>query len=238
MTKHLNATWKAAVKWALAPMVALAALPALAATSAEDEMARTLRDAVQSGRTVQRSSGDKGTLYVFSDPYCGHCRKLEPELDKLAQDYTVHIVPVTVIGRERSVSAVGTILCAQPEEQRRLWKQVMSGKALSGKACKEGRAAARHNTQMFRRFGVPGTPYLANATGELDPDYVERKAQSIARWLSEPNETKEKEESQPIKDVRAPAPKSERKDLFQPPKDGKDLFQPPKDGKDLFQVPK
>lgn len=80
------------------------------------------------------------------------------------------------------------------------------------------------------QLGVPGTPYLVNAIGEPNPDYVEKNARDIARWLSEPNETKEKEESQqPVKeDVRAPAPKSKRKDLFQVPEDGKDLFQVPR----------
>lgn len=222
MTKHLNAIWKASVKWAIAPLLVLAALPALA-SSAEDKTAKTLRDVVQSGQTVQRSSGDKGVLYVFSDPFCGHCRKLEPELDKLADDYTVYIIPVTNIGRERSMSAVGTILCAPLEDQRKLWKQVMSGKALAGKACKEGRAAARQNTQTLRRLRLPGTPFLINANGEMDFNYL-RDARDIAHWLSEPDEVKEKEESQPVNDERAPAakkrppaPKSERKNLFQPP---------------------
>ena len=235
MTKHLNALRKAAVSWAIVPMLALAALPALAST-AEDKAARTLRDTVRSGQySVHRSSGDKATLYVFSDPYCGHCRRLEAELDKLAANYTVHIIPVTVIGRERSLSAVSTLLCAPPEERLNMWKQAMSGKALPDEACKSGNAAANRNNQIYRSLHLPGTPSIIDGNGEKVPVGSTQKAEWIVEWLEELAEIEKDFPSaaQPT----AAKPRPQAPNLFQVPEDRKDLFQVPKDRKDLFQVP-
>lgn len=72
------------------------ARPAVASPA---ELALAMADGAKSGKyAVQLSKGSKGTLYVFSDPSCPHCQDLEPELDKLAKDYTIYIFPVTVIG--------------------------------------------------------------------------------------------------------------------------------------------
>jgi thiol:disulfide interchange protein DsbC len=48
-------------------------------------------------RTVQGSGARK--LYVFSDPGCGYCRKLEPELAKL-KDTTIYTFVVPFQGRQ------------------------------------------------------------------------------------------------------------------------------------------
>ena len=60
--------------------------PALRGRVPPSDVARELEDEVLAGRNaVLRANGKKGTFYVFSDPSCGYCRRLESELDKLGR---------------------------------------------------------------------------------------------------------------------------------------------------------
>ena len=234
MKKPSPLTHKAARTWLIAPLIALAATHALAAP-AQDKAAKTLRDAVRTGQySVARSAGDKATLYVFSDPVCGHCRRLEAELDKLAADYTVHILPVTVIGRERSMPAVSTLLCAPPEERLSMWKQAMRGKALTDTPCQRGNTAAERNNRLYRSLHLPGTPSIIDGNGEKVPSGSTQKAQWIVEWLEELAAI---EKDFPSNAQPAAKPRTQVPSLFPVPEDRKPLFQVPEDRKPLFQVP-
>ena len=157
--------------------------PAVAMPTTSD-LARIMSDGVKSGKhTVQLSSGDKGALYVFSDPACKHCRNLENELDKLAKDYSIHIFPVSIIGGEHSTKNVSKILCAKPEERRELWKQAIKGKDLPGEVCDAGSATSMRNDKIFLALRFEGTPTIINENGEPSPDHVANKADEIAAWL-------------------------------------------------------
>lgn len=159
--------------------------PAVAMPTAAD-MARIMSEGVKSGKySVQLSSGDKGTLYVFSDPACRHCQRLEEELDKLAKDYTIHLFPVSVIGGEKTAKNVSKLLCAKPEKRRELWKQVVKGKDVPGEDCDAGNAAASRNDKIFIALRFEGTPTIINSNGEQTPDHVANRADEITAWLEE-----------------------------------------------------
>lgn len=135
--------------------------------------------------SVQLSQGSKGTVYVFSDPTCPHCRTFEPELEKLAPDYTIELFPVSVIGGTDSSGPVAQMLCAKPEERAELWKQMMKGRRIDAATCPEGEAAVAANDQIFRKLQFLGTPTIVNANGEQTPLTLPNSAIAISQWLDQ-----------------------------------------------------
>lgn len=149
------------------------------------ELAKAMADGVKAGKySVQLSKGRKGTLYVFSDPSCSYCQDLEPELDKLAKDYTIHVFPVTVIGGQLSLYRVAKLLCVKPEARAALWKKVVDGNDPQGGVCVGGTAAVTANNQIFRVMRFVGTPTLINAAGETTPVSIPNTADAIHQWIA------------------------------------------------------
>lgn len=149
------------------------------------ELAKAMADGVNAGKySVQLSKGSKGTLYVFSDPSCPHCQSLEPELAKLAKNYTIHIFPVTVIGGALVSQHVAKLLCAKQDARGALWKKLVAGNDLQGSPCVEGSTAVAANDQIFRVMRFPGTPTIINAAGEQVPDSIPNTAEAIDQWIT------------------------------------------------------
>ena len=147
-------------------------------------LAKLLRGGVDAGNfTVQLSSGDKGTLYVFSDPACPHCRKLDAELAKLADEYTIHLYPVGVIGGDDSMRNIAKLLCADPKERAALWQKAIHGEELTEEDCDIGSEAASRNSRVFRGLRFAGVPTIINGDGEPTPDDVPNRAKAIAAWM-------------------------------------------------------
>ena len=134
---------------------------------------------------VQLSQGGKGTVYVFSDPSCPHCRNFEPELEKLAADYTIQLFPVSVIGGPESSTAIAQMLCAKPEDRANYWKKIVKGDRLDAPTCPEGEAAVSANDQIFRKLNFLGTPTVVNTSGEQTPLTLPNTARAISQWLDQ-----------------------------------------------------
>lgn len=147
-------------------------------------LAKLLQGGVEAGNfTVQLSSGDKGTLYVFSDPACPHCQRLDKELTRLADDYTIHLFPVTFIGGDDSMHNVARLLCAQPEQRAALWEKAIQNKKLTEEECETGNIAAERNNKIFRGLRFAGVPAIINGDGEPSPDDVPNRAKAIRQWM-------------------------------------------------------
>ena len=158
------------------------ARPAVASPA---QLAQAMADGAKSSKyAVQLSKGKRGTLYVFSDPSCQHCQDLEPELDKLAKDYTIYIFPVTVIGGEASSHRTAKLMCAKPGARAALWKKIVQGNDLLNAECADGTDAVTRNDQMFRVMRFLGTPTIINAAGEQTPDSIPNTADAINQWMS------------------------------------------------------
>jgi TrbB protein len=150
------------------------------------ELARAMADGVKAGKfSVRLSQGKKGALYVFSDPSCTHCRKLEPELDKLGAAFSVHVFPVSVVGGSQSAARASQILCAQPQSRAANWKDALGGGSTAGRGCPAGDAALAANDQIFRVMGFSGTPTIISAAGDTVPDSIPNTAAAISQWLAE-----------------------------------------------------
>ena len=122
-----------------------------------------LADAI---KTVRGSGRRK--VAVFSDPACGYCKQLEPELAKL-DNVTVYTFLVPFQGEAKPIA----IWCAADREQA--WHRYM----LQGDAAAlNGSAACDHpierNFALARRLGVQGTPTLVWADGSRTEGYVDR----------------------------------------------------------------
>lgn len=169
---------------ALPPTPQPATPTAPAASVPPTELANGLADGVAAGKfSIQLSSGKKGTLYVFSDPLCPHCKDIEPELEKL-KDYTVHILPVTIIGQTGSASLVSQVLCLPPEKRVDAWKKAISGRDIDTSSCEAGDKAFSANDQIFRQMGFPGTPQMVSGNGQLPDASVDFTAEGLSNWLN------------------------------------------------------
>ena len=121
-------------------------------------------------------------LYVFSDPGCGYCRKLEAELVKL-NDTTIFTFVVPFQGRQLPQA----VLCAS--DPAKAWQALMLNGDSSALASIPGAnpasktdcdSAVDRNLQLARQWGVSGTPTLIYAdgtrtSGVVDAVEVERR---------------------------------------------------------------
>lgn len=147
-------------------------------------VSKAIATGLQSGKySIQRSAGGKTPLYVFSDPSCPYCQRLESELEKLESAYSIHIFPVSIIGGEASAAKIVPVLCSDTGSQGSLWAKATDGLPVEGEACDAGEASLSANNQIFQGLQFIGTPTLINAKGEQLPLSVPMDASSIAQWL-------------------------------------------------------
>ena len=122
--------------------------------------------------TVEYSSGHARTLYVFADPQCPNCQRLEPALEAAAKDFNVVVFPVTVIGREKSIASITPVLCLPPEQRKAAWSNLFDvghgvmemGKAQESAAVEPGHCdiagkALGVNEVAYQTYRIPGTPW-------------------------------------------------------------------------------
>lgn len=106
------------------------------------------------------------TLYVFSDPGCSFCRRLEPELAKM-QDITIYTFVVPFQGRQQPQS----VLCAA--DPSKAWHALMLNGDSTGLSPQADCASPLdRNLQLARQFAVSGTPTLFYADGTRTSGYV------------------------------------------------------------------
>ncbi|MES2264664.1 MAG: DsbC family protein [Pseudomonadota bacterium] len=163
-----------------------ARVPALPAAPASADLARAMADGAKTGKfSIQLSSGTKGTLYVFSDPSCMHCRRIEPELDQLAKEFTIHIFPVSAIGGNVSRARISKLMCSNVEKRAARWKAIVDGQEINGLDCSSGHMAVDGNNQVFASMRFSGTPTIINGAGALFPDELPNTADAIGKWMQQ-----------------------------------------------------
>jgi thiol:disulfide interchange protein DsbC len=115
--------------------------------------------------TTVRGNGSR-RIYVFSDPACGFCRRLEPELARV-DDVTVHTFVVPFQGE----ALPARILCAADREAA--WMDFMRrGDARPPTAPATCAHPLRRNRALARQLNVTGTPTLIFADGRRIAGYV------------------------------------------------------------------
>lgn len=134
-----------------APAIPLAQLP--------------LADAIKTVR------GDgKRTMAVFSDLACPYCKRLESELDKLA-DVTIYTFLVPFLGTALPI----TIWCAT--DRQAAWHQAMTQGDQSVLATSSSLPSCAHplerNLALAKRLNVRGTPTILYANGHRTDGYAD-----------------------------------------------------------------
>lgn len=166
-----------------------------AAPASEDYQttAQTLKAAAQSGRyTISLSGGHARTLYVFADPLCHNCQIIEPALEALSQKYNVEIFPVTLVGKQQTVSLVSPIMCQASATRLPLWKNLFRADAglapgetnFDQSSCESGDDAIAKNDVAFNAYNLPGTPSLLSDDGRYIPLATLKTDESLAAFLN------------------------------------------------------
>ena len=106
-------------------------------------------------------------LVVFSDPSCGYCKRLEPELDKL-DNVTIYTFLVPFQGPAKPVA----IWCAS--ERAKAWRQYM---LLDDSALLNADASCAHpierNLTLAQKLNVRGTPTMFLSNGRRIDGYAD-----------------------------------------------------------------
>lgn len=140
--------------------------------------------------TVPLSSGHARTLYVFADPQCAVCRRLEPALRRAAEMVNISIFPVSVYRGQTSLDLSASVLCVPEEERAERWRAVYTPSitpADNDTDCDLARRAVAVNDQAFRIYGFEGTPWIIDDQGQAMPQSVVSDPAQLAAWLGDRN---------------------------------------------------
>ena len=129
---------------------------------------------------VRVNGQGRRTLYVFSDPDCPFCRRLEPELDKL-DDVTIYIYPYPIESLHSDAARKAQAIWCEADEKKRLalWHRVVL--RTDTVATAECENPLKRNLALGESLGLQGTPTLIAADGRTLPGMV--PAARIEEWL-------------------------------------------------------
>ena len=123
----------------------------------------------------------KRVMYVFSDPECPYCKKLEPELAKI-DDVTIYTFILPLEGLHPGSSEVGKkIWCAKNREAA--WKGFLAGGTLNEDAAKSKPCETPISAiaAIGKSLGINGTPTMIFSDGAMAPGAL--PAQEIEKHL-------------------------------------------------------
>lgn len=153
------------------------------------QLATILEDGTRSNEFTINSvhPTSKTKLFVFSDPLCPYCKKLDKVLDEVRSDYSVYIFPVNVISNELVLDNLGEISC-EPDIQRKLslWHSLIndSYSLVDTKINQTCIDRIEGNSKVFRSLNVSGTPAVFNENGVQVPNNVLSDSSSLKSWVS------------------------------------------------------
>lgn len=167
--------------------------------SVRAELPAKLRSAASRGLfTVPLSSGHARTLYVFADPACPNCQRMERHFETAAGTVNVVIFPVTIEGREASLNALTPVMALPEAERPAVWKQLFAADAGIGvpgaaqttqaamdeNQAETARGAIGVNEVAFRAYRLPGTPWTISDDGRYVPQGVLSSPAALADFLN------------------------------------------------------
>jgi len=155
--------------------------------------------------TVEYSSGHARTLYVFADPSCPNCQRVEPLLQGASSEYNVVIFPVAVIGREQSIAAITPVLCMPPEQRKAAWaalfdvghdglnmgqtktasQDVDAGAGAQPEACDLAEKRLGVNEVAYQAYRIPGTPWVISDDGRHVPQALLNDPAKLQAFLND-----------------------------------------------------
>ncbi|WP_324030852.1 thioredoxin fold domain-containing protein (plasmid) [Pantoea sp. JZ2] len=148
--------------------------------------------------TVPLSSGHARTIYVFADPACPNCQRMERHFETAAGTVNVVIFPVTIEGREASLKALTPVMALPEAERAAAWKQLFAADAGIGvpggaqvapapadeNQAETARGAIGVNEVAFRAYRLPGTPWTISDDGRYVPQSVLSSPAALTAFLN------------------------------------------------------
>jgi len=149
--------------------------------------------------TVPLSSGHSRTLYVFADPSCPNCHRMEHHLETVAGKVNVVIFPVTMTGRKASMQMLTPIMMKPEAERAAAWKRLFatdSGMPVPGQTeavlpasdetnIELAQGAIGVNEVAFRAYRLPGTPWTISDDGRYVSQAVLSSPDALEAFLNE-----------------------------------------------------
>lgn len=165
--------------------------------SVRAELPPKLRNAASRGLfTVPLSSGHERTVYVFSDPNCPECQRMERHIETAAGSVNVVIFPVTIRGGALSLQELTPVMSLPEAERAGAWKRLFSadsgvsvpGTALVKPAPDENtaelaRGAIGVNEVAYHAYRLPGTPWTISDDGRYVPQSVLSSPEALTAFL-------------------------------------------------------
>lgn len=148
--------------------------------------------------TVPLSSGHARTIYVFADPACPNCQRMERHIETAAGTVNVVIFPVTIEGRDDSLKVLTPVMALPEAERPAAWKSLFAADAGVGVPGSTGvvpavsdenlaetaRGAIGINEVAFRAYRLPGTPWTISDDGRYVPQSVLSSPEALAAFLN------------------------------------------------------
>ena len=122
------------------------------------------------------------TMYLFSDPDCPYCGRLEPELDKL-DDVTIYVFPFPLESLHSDAARKAQAIWCEANEKKRLelWHRVvLKAQDVVTAECPN---PLKRNLALGEALGVLGTPTLIAPDGRMLQGAA--PAARIEEWLSQ-----------------------------------------------------
>lgn len=148
--------------------------------------------------TVPLSSGHARTIYVFADPACPNCQRMERHFETAAGTVNVVIFPVTIEGREASLKTLTPVMALPEAERPAAWKQLFAADAgigvpgaasaapavINETQAETARGAIGVNEVAFRAYRLPGTPWTISDDGRYVPQSVLSSPAALTDFLN------------------------------------------------------
>lgn len=147
--------------------------------------------------TVPLSSGHARTLYVFADPDCPNCQRMERHFETAAGLVNVVIFPVTIEGGDASLRALTPVMALDESVRATAWKQLFAADAgisvpggqpapvvTDETLAETARGAIGVNEVAFRAYRLPGTPWTISDDGRYVPQAVLSSPAALMAFLN------------------------------------------------------
>lgn len=148
--------------------------------------------------TVPLSGGHARTIYVFADPACPNCQRMERHFETVSGTVNVVIFPVTIEGREASLKALTPVMALPEAERSAAWKLLFAADAGIGvpgatqaapvvtdeTLAETARGAIGVNEVAFQAYRLPGTPWTISDDGRYVPQSVLSSPGALEKFLN------------------------------------------------------
>ncbi len=158
-----------------------ASQPGQAAKSADmSQPQKTAPVAADSRIEVVMGGGEK-KLFVFTDPACPFCKKLEPMLESVADkdEAEIHVFPTPV--HQESFDMIASLACENQKKRVSAWERLINTGRIAAKPdCENARGVNDRAVTFFAQFGFNATPTLVNSAGLIHVGAFQTEEELVA----------------------------------------------------------